>query len=177
MQKFKTKKRKEKILKSIQCDKCGIISKSDNYLEVGSHPYIETIHHHFGYGSIHDGSLFEIDLCDSCIEKIFNKGREYTNGSSNSKDCKEISGSSGSLVDDPEHSKNHRDYNIGDSNYSQMKIPPWDIWKEHHLNPWDADIIKRVLRTKGSDPRELDYQKIIHICQERLSQIEEGYNF
>jgi len=42
------------------------------------------------------------------------------------------------------------------------------------LNPWDADIIKRVLRKKGADPRRLDYEKIIHICQERIRQIDEG---
>lgn len=70
-----------------------------------------------------------------------------------------------------------RSYNVGQSDYSKHKIQPWDIWQEYHLNPWDADIIKRVLRTKSSDSRTLDYQKIIHICKERIRQLESGYEF
>nr|DAG76819.1 MAG TPA: hypothetical protein [Caudoviricetes sp.] len=66
-----------------------------------------------------------------------------------------------------------RDYNIGKSDYAQHKIQPWDIWKEYNLNPWDADIVKRVLRTKEGEARSLDYEKIIHICRERIRQIAE----
>ena len=73
--------------------------------------------------------------------------------------------------------QNHRDYNVGASNYSTKKIQPWDIWKEYHLNPWDADIIKRVLRDKKGEDPKLDYEKIIHICQERIAHLEEGYEF
>lgn len=64
-----------------------------------------------------------------------------------------------------------RDFNIGDSNYAKHIIQPWAIWQDWNLNPWDADIIKRTLRTKGSDSRILDYQKIIHICNERIRQL------
>lgn len=70
-----------------------------------------------------------------------------------------------------------RDYNVGESNYATKKIQPWDIWLEYELNPWDADIVKRILRTKevdGKTPEEsrlLDYEKIIHICKERINQI------
>jgi hypothetical protein len=67
-----------------------------------------------------------------------------------------------------------RSYNVGTSNYAKHKIQPWDIWLEYKLNPWDADIIKRVLRHKAEDPRRLDYEKIIHICQERIRQIDLG---
>ena len=67
-----------------------------------------------------------------------------------------------------------RSHNVGSSDYAQHKIQPWDIWIEYRLNPWDADIVKRVLRKKGTDPRRLDYEKIIHICQERIRQIDEG---
>lgn len=76
-----------------------------------------------------------------------------------------------------------RNHNVGNSNYAQHKIQPWDIWMEYHLNPWDADIIKRVLRTKQepnmseTEARILDYQKIIHVCQERIRQLENNYNF
>ena len=41
------------------------------------------------------------------------------------------------------------------------------------LNPWDADIVKRVLRIKEGEDRLLDYEKIIHVCQERIRQIED----
>lgn len=67
---------------------------------------------------------------------------------------------------------NVRDYNVGKSDYSKHKIQPWDIWKEYNLNPWDADIVKRVLRTKEGEDRKIDYEKIIHVCQERIRQLE-----
>lgn len=78
-----------------------------------------------------------------------------------------------------------RNYNIGNSNYAKMPVgyQPWDLWKIYHMNPFDADILKRLLRTKiepGMTPQEsrkLDYQKIIHVCQERINQINEGYEF
>ena len=64
-----------------------------------------------------------------------------------------------------------RNYNAGKSDYAKHKIQPWDIWKEYNLNPWDADIVKRVLRTKEGEERSLDYEKIIHICKERIRQL------
>lgn len=81
--------------------------------------------------------------------------------------------------------KDTRNYNIGNSNYSSMPkgYQPWDLWKIFHMNPWDADILKRLLRTKAEpgmtieESRRLDYEKIIHICQERINQIDEGYEF
>lgn len=71
-------------------------------------------------------------------------------------------------------------YNVGGSDYSARKIQPWHIWEEYKLNPWDADIVKRVLRTKvepGITPeasRIMDYEKIIHICKKRIDQINKG---
>lgn len=67
-----------------------------------------------------------------------------------------------------------RNHNVGNSDYSKHKIQPWDIWIEYKLNPFDADIVKRVLRHKKGDTRKMDYEKIIHICQERIRQIESG---
>lgn len=66
---------------------------------------------------------------------------------------------------------NVRDYNIGKSDYAKHKIQPWDIWKEYNLNPWDADIVKRVLRSKEGEARTLDYEKIIHICKYRIAEL------
>lgn len=76
--------------------------------------------------------------------------------------------------------ENVRNYNVGKSDYSKHKIQPWDIWIEYKLNPFDADIVKRILRKKAEPgmteqgSRKLDYQKIIHICEERIRQIDEG---
>ena len=65
-----------------------------------------------------------------------------------------------------------RAYNRGKSDYSKHIIQPWSIWIDYDLNAFDADIVKRVLREKEDDPRRLDYEKIIHICEERIRQID-----
>lgn len=73
-----------------------------------------------------------------------------------------------------------RNHNVGNSDYAKHKIQPWDIWIEYKLNPFDADIVKRILRKKAEaglseqESRKMDYQKIIHICEERIRQIDEG---
>lgn len=68
-------------------------------------------------------------------------------------------------------SENVQSYNVGKSDYSKHAIQPWDIWKEYNLNPWDADIVKRVLRAKEGEERTLDYEKIIHICKYRIAEL------
>lgn len=68
-------------------------------------------------------------------------------------------------------SENVLSYNVGKSDYAKHTIQPWDIWKEYNLNPWDADIVKRVLRTKEGEARTLDYEKIIHICKYRIAEL------
>lgn len=67
---------------------------------------------------------------------------------------------------------NVRDHNIGSSDYSNHVIQPWAIWIDWNLNPWDADIVKRILRNKLGESRKQDYEKIIHICQECIRQLE-----
>ncbi len=64
-----------------------------------------------------------------------------------------------------------RNFNVGNSDYSKHLIQPWAIWIDYNLNAFDADIIKRVLRTKEGDSRILDYEKIKHICDERIRQL------
>lgn len=65
-----------------------------------------------------------------------------------------------------------RNYNVGNSNYSEHLIQPWVIWNDYpELTAWDYDIIKRVLRTKRGEDRILDYEKIIHCCKERIRQL------
>jgi hypothetical protein len=66
-----------------------------------------------------------------------------------------------------------RTTNVGESDYSKQLIQPWTIWLAYpNLTSWDHDIIKRILRTKSTDSRKLDYEKIIHICQERIRQLD-----
>lgn len=65
-------------------------------------------------------------------------------------------------------------YNIGESDYAKYQIQPWGIWLEYGLNPWDADIVKRILRNKATEPRRLDYEKIIHVAKERIRQLDAG---
>jgi hypothetical protein len=64
-----------------------------------------------------------------------------------------------------------RSRNVGASDYAQKIIQPWAICLDSNLDPWDADIIKRVLRKKAGEPRRLTYEKIQHICDEKLRQI------
>ena len=71
-----------------------------------------------------------------------------------------------------------RDTHVGKSDYSHKIIQPWTIWMEYKLNAWDADIIKRVLRTKEEanmtpeEARKMDYEKIIHDAKERIRQLD-----
>lgn len=66
-----------------------------------------------------------------------------------------------------------RSHNVGKSNYHTKIISPWVVWLAYpELTEFDKDIIKRVLRTKEGDSRKMDYEKIIHVCQERIRQID-----
>lgn len=67
--------------------------------------------------------------------------------------------------------ENVQGYNAGKSDYARHSIRPWDIRKEYNLNPWDADIVKRVLRGREGEERALDYEKIIRICEYRISEL------
>ena len=68
--------------------------------------------------------------------------------------------------------------NVGKSNYSEHLIQPWSVWLDYpELTSWDDDIIKRILRTKEeegmseTEARIMDYEKIKHICDERIRQL------
>ena len=74
-------------------------------------------------------------------------------------------------------SNNVRNYNCGFSDYAKHKFQSWDFWIKFKIaNPFDADIIKRILRKKSTDSRILDYEKIKHICMERIRQFENNEN-
>lgn len=78
------------------------------------------------------------------------------------------------LIPDPENPySNCRTYNEGKSDYSKHLIQTWTIWQDYpELDPWQKDIIKRTLRRKTKEDEILDAKKIIHICNERLRQLE-----
>lgn len=76
-----------------------------------------------------------------------------------------------------------RNHNVGNSDYAKHRIQPWDVWIEFQLNPFDADLVKRTLRTKAeggmtqAEARKLDYEKIVHISSERIRQIKTGVDW
>ena len=74
----------------------------------------------------------------------------------------------------PTEGSEHLQHNVGTSNYAEHIIQPWHIWQDWNLNPFDADAIKRLLRTKQGSSRIEDYEKVIHICQERIRQIKQA---
>lgn len=104
-----------------------------------------------------EGLTFYCSECKQLVDKMFEK---------------EHSELLGKTTDTPVNDT--RSYNVGSSDYAKHKIQPWDIWIEYKLNPFDADIVKRILRHKKGDSRKMDYEKIIHICQERIRQIDTG---
>lgn len=82
------------------------------------------------------------------------------------------------LAPHPALPESWRDHNVGDSDYSKHKIQPWDLWAEYKLNPWEADIVKRILRKKGADPKakhKEDLQKIAHIISFLLENYDNIY--
>ena len=66
------------------------------------------------------------------------------------------------------------DYNVGKSNYAKHKIQPWEIWTEYKLDPFRADLINRILRTKEEEGMTLketkiqDLEKMQHIISKLL---------
>ena len=121
---------------------------------------------------IPDGMRYNKEL-DKLVPDVIIASNEYCSG------IKVESDSSQQFV---QKNQNHRNYNIGSSNYASMKIQPWDVWKDWKLDPWDADIVKRISRTKEitgksfEDARIEDYEKIKHICDEKIYQLKEKIN-
>ena len=65
----------------------------------------------------------------------------------------------------------------GSSDYNKHRYQIWDIWIKFRINNgFDCDLVKRTLRTKQTDPRILDYKKMIHICSERIRQFQNNEN-
>lgn len=77
----------------------------------------------------------------------------------------------------PDEGDSVRNHNVGESDYSLHTIQPWSIWIDYNLDAFDADIVKRILRTKETENKNYrdskieDYEKIIHVCQEKIRQL------
>ena len=122
--------------------------------------------------------IFDSDVrlnVNGCTERNFSAGGWYEIGYTSAQlKNRNTAGFGSDLYKDKEVKEDKEDvrsYNVGASDYAQHKIQPWDIYLDYDLNPWDADIVKRVLRTKKTDTRIMDYEKIIHTCKERIRQI------
>ncbi len=61
-------------------------------------------------------------------------------------------------------------YNIGTSDYNVRTIQPWDIIAMYNLDFFEGNILKYLLRKKGTD--EEDLKKIIHYAEKKLSLME-----
>ena len=65
----------------------------------------------------------------------------------------------------------------GSSDYNKHRYQIWDIWIKFRINNgFDCDLVKTTLRTKQTDPRILDYKKMVHICSERIRQFQNNEN-
>jgi hypothetical protein len=70
-------------------------------------------------------------------------------------------------------SEKWRENQVDGDHYRKHKIQPWDIRKEYGLNPWEADVIKYVLRRKPEVNRIIDLKKARH-CLDYLIEEEES---
>ena len=153
----------------ISDDKVGILETHLNY-EMAVLKEV-SVYEAFEY-CIPDGMRYNKEL-DKLVPDVISASDEY---------CSGIKVEQEPVKSYVKKIKNHRDYNIGSSNYASMKIQPWDVWKDWKLDPWDADIVKRISRTKEitgksfEDARIEDYEKIKHNCDERIFQLKEELN-
>lgn len=67
------------------------------------------------------------------------------------------------------------DRQVGGDHYRQTDIQPWDIWKAYGLDPWQAGIIKYILRAgrKENVPALQDYEKARHYLDYLIEQEQE----
>jgi hypothetical protein len=57
-----------KVVHDVHCDVCG--KSTTNFVDVG--PDYATLESCWGYGSKHDGSKYNIELCENCFFEILN---------------------------------------------------------------------------------------------------------
>ena len=63
---------------------------------------------------------------------------------------------------------------IGGKHY-KMKIQPWTFIRENDLNPFQANVIKYVVRYQKKNGIE-DLNKIIHYCELEIAHMRKGWD-
>lgn len=77
-------------------------------------------------------------------------------------------------IQPPQQTQQTQRYNIGESDYSQHPIQVWDIIDEYKLNYYEGNIVKYLLRKKGTTPEEIaktrrqDLKKAEHYLQKLI---------
>jgi len=75
------------------------------------------------------------------------------------------------IIDENGETPDNRQFNVGESNYSDSFIQPWSYIQDHNMDYLHGDIIKRITRSKPNEERK-DLLKIKHICDEIIRQID-----
>ncbi len=66
-----------------------------------------------------------------------------------------------------------KDKQIGGTHYTDLPIQPWDIIKANHLNYWEGNVIKYLMRRKHEDRAE-DLAKAIHYLEYLLKECKDA---
>ena len=61
---------------------------------------------------------------------------------------------------------------IGGSHYKKYVISPWEFIRKNLLNPFQANVIRYVVRYEDKNGIE-DLQKIIHYCEMEIKLLKE----
>jgi hypothetical protein len=61
---------------------------------------------------------------------------------------------------------------VGGEHYSQHKIQPWDVIDEYNLDFYEGNVLKYLLRDKGS--RREDLEKAMHYLEKKLEGMSNG---
>jgi hypothetical protein len=64
----------------------------------------------------------------------------------------------------------------GDHYKKYGDLQPWDLWAIYKLDPYEAAMLKYLLRWKDKDG-VIDLEKLIHVAQKRIELHHQGYRF
>lgn len=118
---------------------------------------------------------YELNETEEVVKKVVLLGAAY-DAYNDSLICKPITDVS-QLGTSP-NKPSQKDRHVGSSDYSKNKIQPYHIWAEYELDPFRADLVKRILRTKSEEGKTLrecklqDLNKMIHIIQTMIEDYE-----
>lgn len=158
-----------------------------------------------GFGWHHEGGDARCSRCEAC-DGFLDENVEYVDtcgawdGNANDWRCRRKEGHDGAhardatrwphtvaiyperknvnyedAVANPDRTK-AADRQVGGDHYMQTGIQPWEIWKAYGLDPWQAGIIKYILRAgrKENVPALQDYEKARHYLDYLIEREKEG---